>query len=317
MKFITLIGLLAALLPRLLWADTIRDEGKFFSESAKKNLSAKIADIAGKTSPPQRIFIVTRDKVAGNLEQTVKDAAPSAGAEGLYVFISREPKKLLLIPSKGFKTRISSAQLEAVRAEILAQFRADKFELGLSQGIDQLAPFLLQEFSPALAHEASPFWHKALTIIALLLGALGIFRLLAYLRRPRPSLSPYGQQGRSWNNPQGGYNQPQGGGYPPQGGPSFGGGNGGGGGGMLQSMFGGIAGAVAGNWMYDKFFGNNQAHGASPEHFSPPHPVVPPEASDNGAGTWDFNENAGDYSANDDWSSGGDSSSDSSSDSDW
>jgi len=58
--------------------------------------------------------------------------------------------------------------------------------------------------------------------------------------------------GRPMGGPGGGY---------PAGGPGYGApGYGGGGGGFMSSLFGGIGGAMAGNWLYDQFSGRH--HGA-------------------------------------------------------
>ncbi len=62
---------------------------------------------------------------------------------------------------------------------------------------------------------------------------------------------------------QAGYGRPMGGG-PGMGGPGYGGGGyggGGGGGGFMSSMFGGIGGALAGNWLYDQFSGRHNDGG--------------------------------------------------------
>jgi len=71
----------------------------------------------------------------------------------------------------------------------------------------------------------------------------------------------YGQGGPGGYGPQGG---PGYGGYGQQGGPGFGGGGGYGGPGIGTSIMGGLFGAMAGNWLYDKFSGGSSAHAAPP-----------------------------------------------------
>jgi uncharacterized protein len=308
------------LLPRVLFAEAIQDDGKFFSDEVKKTLSSTIAEIAGKTSPSQRIFVVTKDKV-DSVEEQIKRSAPAASAEGVYVFISRQPKKLILIPSKGFKQRVSKSQLDQVRTGMLQHFREEHYDQGLKFGVEQLTPFLLSKapvaktpshqadtFAPSSApsHEESSGFslQKILFVFALFLAGIGIVRLLANLGRPRAPLPPSNMSGNNWGGGYQGGSQP--GGYPP---PS-------GSGGFFQNMFGGIAGAVAGNWMYDKLFGNHHAQAQDQDRFAS-HQKGEPESTygdDQGSQGWDYNANSGDYSSNDDWSGGSDSSS---GDSDW
>ncbi|HSI36321.1 MAG TPA: TPM domain-containing protein [Tepidisphaeraceae bacterium] len=70
-----------------------------------------------------------------------------------------------------------------------------------------------------------------------------------------------GYGGPGGYGPQGG---PGYGGYGQQGGPGFGGGGGYGGPGLGTSLMGGLFGAMAGNWLYDKFSGGHSTHAAPP-----------------------------------------------------
>lgn len=299
--------LLSLLIPRVLQAEAIRDEGNFFSPDAKKSLLAKIGQLAAQTNPTQRIFIVTKDKVEGNLATEVQKAAPPSSENGVYIFISRDPKKLLLIASKSTHQQVPKQRLKAIRSTILADFASGNFARGLETGIDQLAQALTAPHSPEgglLAHAEqaakvsngemdSNLLQRILVLVAVILGVLGLLRLLANVLRPR-----YPHPGNFGNNQAPG-------GFPQGGGPY-----GGGGGSIWQSMFGGIAGAMAGNWMYDKFFGHGQAHGSNFDHLGGPAvPPSPPPSGGPSDGGWDYHHSAGDFSSGDDWGGGNDSSS--------
>ncbi len=242
------------------------------------------------------------------MEAQIKQAAPSGRFTGLYIFMSRSPKKLVLIPSKGNKNTLSGERLAEIRAAMLAQFRSNNYGEGLNLGLSQIgATFAKQAARPLAAQannqvsaapyetDASPFWQRILITLAIVFGCLGLFRFIANLRRPRPPLAnnysaaPYG--GGQASGP-GGY--------------------GGGGGGMFQSIFGGIAGAMAGNWMYDKFFGQGSAHGTTHDQFGSS--SLPGEEQSNQQQGWDYDHSSGDFSSGNDW---GDSSGSDDSGNDW
>ena len=72
---------------------------------------------------------------------------------------------------------------------------------------------------------------------------------------------------------------------PGYGGPGYGGG---GGGGFMSSLFGGIGGAMAGNWLYDQFSGRHHGGNVDSTSYTPGSDAIP----------------AGDVGGADDWSGG-------------
>ena len=134
----------------------------------------------------------------------------------------------------------------------------------------------------------------------IVIGILGLFLVIRILGALfSAGRGGYANQGRM-GGPGGGYG-PGGPGY---GAPGYGGG--GGGGGFMSSMFGGIGGALAGNWLYDQFSGRH--HGSvdqasyDPATGAAPAPDASPEWGEGGAGG-DWGGDAG--GAGGDWGGGG------------
>ncbi len=96
-------------------------------------------------------------------------------------------------------------------------------------------------------------------MISIVRGILAVMLVLRIIGAIFRAMSGGGQYG-------GGQMMGGRGGYPGHGGPGYGGGGYGGapagGGGFMSSMFGGIGGALAGNYLYDQFSGRNHSGGA-------------------------------------------------------
>jgi uncharacterized protein len=102
------------------------------------------------------------------------------------------------------------------------------------------------------------------------------------------------------------------GGMQPQGGPGFGGGYGGHGGGFMSSLFGGIGGAMAGNWLYDQFSGRHHGPGNmypdQTNYDQGGSPADDPSTGSwgGGGGDWDGGGGGGDWGGGGgDWGGGG------------
>ncbi len=191
----------------------------------------------------------------------VRERAQEARLDGIYVLIMKEqpPHRMHIQVGVGQATR-SRAFLAADRDQLVkllqTNFRDEKYDDGLRAGIafvertmrthlgsrETSGSMNRQGLASTAAREAvpgrssSPGLGAILLFGALIIGGIVVFSLIMRLMR--------GGMG--------------GGGVP-----SGGGMMGGGGGGMFSSLLAGIGGAMAGSWLYDRFFGGHSSSGDS------------------------------------------------------
>jgi hypothetical protein len=243
----------------------VRDNAALFSPAAVKQADAAIQKLQkelGKDLLVETFPGVPENRKADygrNREEFfasfVRERAQAARLNGIYVMLMKEepPHRLRVQVAVGEATR-QRAFLVSDRDQLVrllqSSFRAEKYDEGLGAAVmfvdrtlrsrlstDAVSTVPHAASSVATAATSAPSgssnWVKWMFIIGGVLVAVFILRLFA-----------------------GGTS---GGGLPGTGG------FGGGGGGFFSSLLGGLGGAMAGHWLYDRFFGDNSHshHGTS------------------------------------------------------
>jgi len=286
-------------------AQTIRDEAHFFSTDAIKDSQSKITRIEKKFNTSDLIIIETFSSptTGSNLKSFFRARFPKGkNFSGLYILLIKKPKKILIGSSKKMKSLISKAVLDKGRSLFIESFKARKFDQGLKNSID----YLLNEISVARLNTQKTKTHlttsshskipsKGFSLSSIIFWAFIILALIFLFNKfrsqqrtgspfPSRNLNP-NSQGYNNNDQQ---NQRQGGGS-----------------GIFGSILGGIGGAIAGNWIYDKFFGSNTSAASHPTANETAHPPESESVEHQMSATEpEIADMSGDFSSGDDW--GGD-----------
>lgn len=260
-------------------ASEIRDDGKFFSPEVvtkatedlnrlekRSRLEARIETYETIPEDKREAF----DKLTSKEERDrfylrwLQERAKTEGATGVFILITRKPGHLDVEMSNAIKRRgFGISQRNEIRDILVKNFKVEKFDDGLKEAVARLETISLRlgearQAAPVATHQAQAPHRRApvgapaegqgggmgiwgwiiLAVVVMLVFSVisAIIRGLSGGNRGQPG---YGQPGYG----QGGY------GY-------------GGGGGFFGNMLGGVAGAMAGNWLYDSMSGGHhgQAH---------------------------------------------------------
>ena len=238
-------------------AEYIRDDGKYFTDNAKRKASEIIADIHKRWGKDVIIETFER-KPAGeaNMGDWAKRRARDRNANGVYILACKEGKGLQV--DAGAETRkktFTYADTEKLHDLLVADFKKDRFDEGLISGVEFVRDAMkknlesgavtppssgnIQRGGPTMNHGGGFPW---LSLLCPALVIIGVVWLVYGLIRAFTSRS-YGPGG------------------PGGGGPGYGYGGGGGGGGFMTGLMGGLFGAMAGSWLYNNMFGGN--HGSA------------------------------------------------------
>jgi hypothetical protein len=269
-------------------ASEINDTAGMFDPAVVRRAQAELERIERQYQVP--ITIETTPSLDG---QNVNDLAVlrdrQRGNRGIYILMAQREHKIsnVLIPGT-LKDRLPEQRLLGVRDAFTAGFKQGDFNGGLTQGIRGIEAMLSVETAeagrplvpaaprpPGARDRAAPAGRPlggvapagrngggsgfgmlimiGLVIVAVLIG----LRLLGSL---------FGGARRGYGTP----GSPGGYGY------------GGGGGGFFSSLFGGLGGALAGNWIYDQFSGRHRSPGGDYQGGSSFDPGLPPSS---GAGS--------------------------------
>ena len=269
-------ALLASAVLNLASAGEIRDKAGLFTPETVKSAQAELDRFEKEYSVP--VTIETIESLDGaKIGQEIQRRAEAVGTEGVYVLIPKQEHQILAEASKHYRQYLTRNRMVAVQDAFLTQFKRRDFDAGLTQGVAKLGTVMSDAKSEAggtIRQNSAPNVRRGgaaapvrqaparrnpaggFSLMWLIVGGLVLFflfRIIGSLFRGRQA-SQYG----------GGPMMGGRGGYPGQGGPGYGGGYGGapaGGGGFMSSLFGGIGGAMAGNWLYDRMSGHNQGGG--------------------------------------------------------
>lgn len=297
-------GLLATVLATLLFllsaaraaAPTVKDRAGLFSAGAEADANQAIARVYLNTAPHKQVFIETLPSLPDGkqADQLAAERFREQSVDGVLLLIVKDPHKLALTVGRSTSERFRDA--EAVRGAMLERFRHDDYDGGLKAGLRVVEASLTRAFpvgggSPAAAwtRQAEPERASGNSWLwLLLLGGGGLLAFLIWRSRRRDAGA-----GSQFGPPVGEY------GPGPGAGPVGYAAAGGGGSGWARPLIGGAAGALAGNWLYDRFIRGDhggEAHAATGSH----HDSVP-ESDLGEVGT---TVGGGDSGA--DWDGGGD-----------
>lgn len=258
-------------------ASEIRDSAKFFSADAVSKATDDLNALQRRAkvetwietfetipADKQTEFdqLKTTEEKGVFYRKWLQDVAKSDRAKGVFVLITRKPAHLELRPDKALIARgFERTEVTRLRDAFLKDFKEQKYDAGLKAGVSELETISLRLNEPrrattsAMQHRpAAPVHDRNVQVqrgnqgmgiwgwVILGVVVLFVFSIISSIARG---------VGRGF------------GGGPGYGGPGYGGyGYGGGGGGFFSNMLGGLAGAMAGNWLYDSMGGghHNQAN---------------------------------------------------------
>lgn len=264
-------GLVATVLATLLFllsaahaaAPTVKDRAGLFSAGAEADANQAIERIYLNTAPHKQVFVETLPSLpeGKQADQLAAERFREQSVDGVLLLIVKDPHKLALTVGRSTSDRFHDA--ESVRGAMLERFRHDDYDGGLKAGLRAVESGLTRAFpvgggAPAAAHtrQAEPersSGHSWLWL--LLLGGGGLLAFLIWRSRRRGAGA-----GSQFGPPVGEY------GPGPGAGPVGYAAPGGGGGGWARPLIGGAAGALAGNWLYDRFIRGDhdgEAHAAT------------------------------------------------------
>lgn len=255
-------------------AAEIRDGAGMFGAETVRKAQTELDRIEREYSVP--VTVETVKTLNGkNINDVLEGHAKAANAEGVYALIARDDHKIQVLAGNSYHKHLTTERMLSIRQAFESKFRTRDYDGGLTEGVRKLDGTLaeakaeaggsLKDASPparrAVNAPAAPRRPAARTsswgagsligIVLMILAALLVFRIIGAL----------------FSSARGGGNYGPGYGPGRMGGPGYGGGGpgygpgyggGGGGGGFMSSLFGGIGGAMAGNWLYDKMSGNHQ-----------------------------------------------------------
>lgn len=221
----------------------IEDGGHFFSPSAISEGERVIDEINRLTQPHKEVLVKTVPSWTGNPVAEAERVFSTRRLDGVLVFLVKKPHRIVVTVGK--QTERAFTNKEGVKTAFLEKFKQKDFDGGLLAGLGVLRQDLVAGFpqasqSPTVYKEAEGngiHW-----IWFLLIGAVGVF-ILVRLLTPRTPTYSRGPDGQPIYNDYGG-----------------------GGGGFGRSFLGGIFGAVAGSWLYDRFTGNDHNTYAGSNH---------------------------------------------------
>jgi uncharacterized membrane protein YgcG len=229
-------------------APSIDDRGGLFSPSAVDEGNRIVDEIHRQTRPPKNVAVVTLSELPPGVtsakelaEQTFRERS----VNGLLVFAVKNPGRLEVVVGRRTEARFAAADRDELVRVMLDRFKRKKFDDGLLEGLRFAKTKLVAAFptgedrslgaasssheleSPSRRGGGIPPWAWVLII-----GA-GVWILLTVARAAR---QPYDSSA------------PSAGGYPPSSGY----------GGFGRSLLGGLFGAMAGEWIYDRLSGRGE-----------------------------------------------------------
>lgn len=293
----------------------VNDDGKCFSSGASERASQKIKDIYRDyqkdllidTVPEIPEALKARYDKQGRKEFFIEWSRQRAGdvkVKGIYIFVCRQPGHLQIEVDRATRERaFPLAERDRLVQKLLPLLKDKKFDAALQDAVDFVSTTLQQNVGktrapsagtavPGVPHPpARPAPAPSLPARQLPSAGIPIMGWVCFGLICLAVVWVISAVVRAFSGRGGGYapGPATGGGF---GGGGYGGGYGGGGGGFMTSLLGGIFGAAAGNWMYDRFLrGGNSSWGQEPlsRHESGDQAYARPEES--GAG--DFSGDSG------------------------
>jgi uncharacterized membrane protein YgcG len=231
-------------------APAIEDDGGFFSKSALAEGNRIVEQIYEQTRPHKDVVVETFGSLPSGVasaEELAKRIFRDREVDGLVIVAVKEPGSLRVAVGRQTETRFTPSGRDHLAEIMLGDFRKKNFDQGLLAGLGFARQKLIEAFPvvgdgsarravPVEVSRGLPTWTWALLIFG------GVWVILALFRAGSQTPS----QGAGYSSP-GGYGT---GSY----------------GGWGRSILGGMFGAMAGEWLYDRFArGGGEAYGAREE----------------------------------------------------
>lgn len=264
------------LAPATIHAADVLDGGGFFSAEVLATANESIRNLEQKSGHEIRIETfanVPADQVesVAKMDKSQRETfftkwlhnrAEATKSRGVFVLICKEPSHLRLWAGTAIqRAGFGAAQTKTVRETLLTGFKAKEYDKTLTDVVAQLSTTFdglshaapthvghksVAHNAPAPQHVPLPHmpapeapasnWGSLVFVMALVIGGVLLFSIVARMFGGRGSYGPGGSGG-------------------------MGGGYGGGGGGFLSGLTGGIFGALAGNWLYNQFTDHHASAG--------------------------------------------------------
>lgn len=238
------------------------DQAGLFNASTISQLDQRISAI--KSTYGRDVLIVTVPSLGGRTIPQVASSfinVPVEQISGVYIFIAKQEKKVDVAVGANTVNVIPPARKDEIKQQIISQFKGGSFDQGILAGMNAIeTDFRTTAAAPnrsvvpvSNGAPVTPAEHRSsggFSFLWLILIVVGVFVVINIIR----SLARGASGGYGGGVP----------GSPGYGGGGYGGGYGapgmGGGGGFMSSLLGGVGGALAGNWLYDKFSGRGESH---------------------------------------------------------
>jgi len=264
-----LIGLAVLVCGAALPAAEVKDNAGYFSAPALQQANQKIAELEKKHQT--QIHVETYDSVPeADKAASVRWSAADRGryfdswitkragllnAKGVFILICKNPPHLDVAAGKSLKSRgFQQTQRASVQNTLLANFRKKEYDQGLTAALDDLESSfqLLTAPKPATDHSFTPGagrhaarpqaahpqarspWGSIGMILIVVIGGIIVMGIVSSIFRAMSGGGGYGGGGMGY---------------------------GGGGGGFMSSLFGSMAGVMAGSWLYNSMFGHHDSGG--------------------------------------------------------
>jgi uncharacterized protein len=265
-------------------APEVDDEAGLFSEGARRRADQILADIYRETSPHKDVVVETHPELPRGLrpEQFSEERFRKRDVNGLLVLITKRPHKLLITVGRHTQDRFGASDAERMRGVMLERFKKSDFDGGLIEGLRYAERILKASYAPgrgvpaveqrrvdppSAPYREAPVHTRAAeksgcsgaSIFGVLLVVGLIWLIVGLIRGIWRAVSGGGSSPSAPSG--GGYTGSYGGGY----GGGYGAPGGGGGFGWGKAIAGGLFGAVAGNWVYDRFFRDDH-HSSSSDY---------------------------------------------------
>jgi uncharacterized protein len=259
---------LLAVAPAFALTPQVKDDAHFFSAGAVDKADQVIQEIKDryhkdllietvKTAPDERadkVKHMDRSERERFFADWARERARREGINGVYVLICKDPGHVQVEVGNETKQKaFTTEDRDQLRDLFVRAFKANEHDKGLLDGVAYVRDTMKENLRErGGAYAGGPVigvppgggggLHLGSWVLGLLcLGVVGLLIVVALIRWLGRAGPGYGSGGYG---PGGGYAGPA---------PGYGG-YGGGGGGFLSSLFGGLFGAAAGNWVYDRFF---------------------------------------------------------------
>ena len=228
---------------------SVRDEAGMFTKAAISKANSEIAKIERELK--LGVTIETIESLDGDdVRETSIRLAEKSGVSGVFVLLVKKEKAISVDISSSYRRTLDSRE-PAIKRAFLNEFKKKDFDGGLLNGVETIHSEATEARAEmgtlrqqrrcrgTRSRNASARTWRLRTRCLLMIG-LGLFAIMFVIRTIASLFGGgqhYGAPGR-------------------MGGPGYGG-YGGGGGGFMSGLFGGIGGALAGNWLYDQFSGRH------------------------------------------------------------